>query len=119
MAGAEGLNERELARYAERVGERWPLEQVYVGGARVEDLCGAGAQRERGAEFVVVLVSAFFDGVPWLERVHQAGALWDAAEMGAGADVHCYTPAELERRRGALHPVREAAERGIAVLVGR
>ena len=39
-----------------------------------------------------MLVSEYFGGVPWLERVYQAGALWDAAEMGAEADVHCYTP---------------------------
>ena len=51
-----------------------------------------------------MLVSEFFDGVPWLERVYQAGALWDAAEMGAEADVHCYTPAELGRKREALRP---------------
>jgi hypothetical protein len=63
-----------------------------------------------------VLVSAFFDGVPWLERVYQAGALWDAAEMGAEADVHCYTPAELERKREALRAVREAVEHGIPLL---
>jgi hypothetical protein len=64
----------------------------------------------------VVLVSDFFDGVPWLERVYQAGSLWDRSEMGAPADVHCYTPAEFERRKLALPAVREAAERGVDVL---
>jgi hypothetical protein len=115
-ATTDGVNDRELDRYVQRVGDRWPLEDAYVGGARVEDLQGALPQRERGPEFVVVLVSAFFDGVPWLERVYQAGALWDAAEMGAEADVHCYTPDELERRREALRAVREAVEHGIPVL---
>jgi uncharacterized protein len=54
--------------------------------------------------------------VPWLERVYQAGALWDAAEMGAEADVHCYTPAELERKREALRSVREAVDHGIPLI---
>lgn len=112
VAVAEGLNERELARYARRVGERWTLEAVYVGGARVADSRGAGPQRERGSEYVVVLVSDGFDGVPWLERVYQAGALWDAAEMGAKADVHCYTRAELARKRDALMTVRIAVDHG-------
>lgn len=94
-----GLNRRELARYVRRVGDRWPLEHAVVGGARVDDARGAGPQRERGPEYVVVLVSEGFDGIPWLERVYQAGSLWDAAEMGAAADVHCYTPAEYERKR--------------------
>ena len=76
--------------------------RLIVGGARVDDARGVLPQRERGAEFVVVLVSDGFDGVPWLERVYQAASLWDAAEMGAQADVHCYTPAEFERKREAL-----------------
>ncbi len=82
----------------------------------VEDLQGAWPQRERGPEYVVVLVSEYFGGVPWLERVYQAGALWDSAEMGAEADVHCYTPSELERKREALRSVREAVEHGIPLL---
>ena len=31
-----------------------------------------------------------------------AGALWDAYEMGAAADVHCYTTAEFARTPGQL-----------------
>ena len=45
-----------------------------------------------------------------------AGALWDASEMGAEADVHCYTPSELERKREALRAVREAVDHGIPLL---
>jgi hypothetical protein len=51
--------------------------------------------------------------MPWLERVYQAGALWDAVEMGAPVDVHCYTPVEFERKRLALAVVRETADRGL------
>ncbi|MEA2322259.1 MAG: uncharacterized protein QOD81_2109, partial [Solirubrobacteraceae bacterium] len=72
VAVAEDVNRRELDRYVQRVGDRWPLQRAMLGGARIEDLQGAGRQRERGPEFVVVLVSEFFDGVPWLERVYQA-----------------------------------------------
>lgn len=112
----EGLNRRELDRYLRRVGDRWPLDRALVGGARVADARGAPRQRERGPEWVVVLVSGAFDGVPWLERVYQCGALWDASEMGHGADVHCYTPAEFERKRESLRVVREAADRGIDLM---
>jgi len=84
--------------------------------ARVADLHGAPQQRERGPEFVVVLVSDAFDGVPWLERVYVAGNLWDADEMGARADMHCYTPAELERRVQRLRAVREAVTGGLDLL---
>jgi len=110
------LNRRELERYLERVTDRWPVQRALLGGARVDDLHGAPPQRERGHEYVLVLVSEHFDGVPWLERVYQAGSLWDALEMGAPAEVHCYTPAEFERKREQLPTVREAAEQGLELL---
>jgi uncharacterized protein len=115
-AAAPSLNARELVRYAHRVGDRWPLDRALLGGARVADLHGAGPQRERGHEYVVVLVSPGFDGIPWLERVHQASALWDGGEMGDIADVHCYTPAEFARKREALPSVHETAEHGVDML---
>ena len=85
------LNLGEMQRYLNRVGDRWPLQVVMLGGARVDDARGAPPQRERGPEYVVVLVSRAFEGMPWLERVYQAASLWDGMEMGDSADVHCYT----------------------------
>jgi uncharacterized protein len=113
---ATELNHRELERYVQRVSDRWPLQRALLGGARVADLRGAGPQRERGPEYIVVLVSEHFDGVPWLERVYVAGSLWDAYEMGAPADIHCYTPTEFSRRRENLAAVRETADRGLELL---
>ena len=110
------VNRRELKRYLDRVSDRWPIEVALVGGARIADERGAPPQRERGPEYVVVLVSSAYEGMPWLERVYQAGSLWDALEMGAPADVHCYTPAEFERKRTTLRAVREAAENGLDML---
>jgi hypothetical protein len=113
---AAELNRSELERYVERIGDRWPLHRALLGGARVQDLRGAGPQRERGHEYVVVLVSDAFDGVPWLERVYQAANLWDAAEMGARADVHCYTSPELERKVQRMRIVRETVTDGIDLM---
>jgi uncharacterized protein len=110
------INRGELRRYLERVDGRWRLQRALLGGARVADERGAPPQRERGPEFIVILVSSAYDGMPWLERVYQAGSLWDALEMGAPADVHCYTPAEFERKRVLLRVVREAAEEGLDLL---
>jgi hypothetical protein len=115
LTGVE-LNHRELERYVRRVSDRWPLDRAMLGGARVADLRGAGPQRERGPEYVIVLVSEHFDGVPWLERVYVAGTLWDAYEMGAPADVHAYTRAEFERKRENMAAVRAAAEWGLELL---
>jgi hypothetical protein len=116
IVAADPVNRRELDRYVQRVSDRWPLQRALLGGARVDDDLGRGPQRERGEEFVVVLVSEFFAGVPWLERVYQAGSLWDASEMGDPADVHCYTPDEFERKVTSLRAVRRAADSGIELL---
>jgi uncharacterized protein len=106
------VNRRELQRYLARVDDRWPIDAAVLGGARV----GAPSQRERGPEFVVILVSHAFEGMPWLERVYHAGSLWDGLEMGAPADVHCYTPGEFERKRATLPRVRHAVEHGIDLM---
>jgi hypothetical protein len=107
------LNRTELRRYLDRVGDRWPIEQALLGGARVDDQAGAPPQRERGPEYILILISSAYGGMPWLERVYQAGSLWDALEMGAPADIHCYTPEEYERKLLTLRVVRETAERGL------
>jgi hypothetical protein len=111
------LYSRELERYVRRVSDRWPLQRALLGGAQVDDLHGALPQRERGPEWIVVLVSERFDGVPWLERVHVCGALWDAAEMGAPADVHCYTPLEFLRKRFSLPAIARVDATGIDLPV--
>ncbi|MGH2874141.1 MAG: hypothetical protein ACRDL5_16970 [Solirubrobacteraceae bacterium] len=110
------LHPAELRRYLDRIADRWPLRTALLGGARVDDARGAPPQRERGPEYVVVLVSGAFEGMPWLERVYQAGSLWDALEMGDGADVHCYTPGEFERKRVRTPRVRVVAERGLLLF---
>ena len=116
MITATEVNVHEARRYARRLAERWPLERARLGGARVDDAQGAGEQRERGEEYLVVLVSDGFDGVPWLERVYVAESLWDASEMGAPVEAHCYTPAELARRVEAVPRVARAVSDGVDLL---
>ena len=110
------VNRRELQRYLARVDDRWTIDLAILGGARVADEQGAPLQRERGPEFVMILVSRAFEGMPWLERVYHAGSLWDGLEMGAPADVHCYTPDEFERKRTTLPRVMDAVENGIDLM---
>ena len=110
------LNLRELQRYLSRISDRWPLQVVMLGGARIDDFRGALPQRERGPEYVIVLVSRAFDGMPWLERVYQATTLWDALEMGDPADVHCYTTEEFLRRRTSTPAVKAVFERGLLLF---
>jgi uncharacterized protein len=110
------LNRAELRRYLERISDRWRLDGAYLGGSA---LTGPVEQSLAGPalEFTVVLVSDAFDEVPWLERVYVAGSLWDALEMGAPADVHCYTRAEFERKRDSMPAVKDAVWHGLDLLI--
>ncbi len=110
------LDRTELDAYVQRLAERFPLHRAFLGGARVADARGAAVQRERGPEYVLVLVSTHFDGVPWLERVYQATSLWDGYTMGGRAEVHCYTPAEYARKVRALPVVRQTARYGLTLV---
>ncbi|HWE08230.1 MAG TPA: hypothetical protein VG325_02675 [Solirubrobacteraceae bacterium] len=116
MELATALNLPEVHRYLSRIGDRWPLQIVMLGGARVEDYQGAPPQRERGPEYVVLLVSRAFEGMPWLERVYHAASLWDGLEMGDSADVHCYTLEEFLRRRTTTPVVKAVVERGLLLF---
>ena len=64
-----------------------------------------------------MLVSDAFNEIPWLERVYVTTSLWDGLEMGAPADVHCYTRAEFERKRDVAPAVRDATWHGLDLLV--
>ena len=88
-----------------------------MGGAVVADERGAPPQRERGSEYLVVLVSDAFDEIPWLERVYVAGSLWDGHEMGAPAeDFTGYTRAEFARKSSSMPAVHGAVWQGIDLL---
>ena len=113
---AAALNLGEMQRYLNRISDRWPLQVVMLGGARVDDFRGAPPQRERGHEYVVLLVSPAFEGMPWLERVYQATSLWDGMEMGDLADVHCYTVDEFVRRRTTAPVIKAVVERGLLLF---
>jgi hypothetical protein len=69
-------------------------------------------------EHLVVLVSDGFDGMPWLERTTTARNLWDSGAMKGGVDVHCYTSAEIERKRGTVRPIAAAIEKGSELPLG-
>jgi hypothetical protein len=102
----EEEQERELRDYLKRVGGRWPLDAAYH------------RRRDPQEEHLVVLVSEAFDGMPWLERTTTARNLWDSGTMEGGVDVHCYTPAEVARKRDAVRPIAAAIEKGNELPLG-
>ncbi len=99
MVTAE-LNHRELDRYVRRVPDRFPVERALLGGARVDDANGAPEQRERGPEYVVILVSPHFDGVPWLERVYQASSLGTRTRWARAPRCTATRPSSTSARSG-------------------
>ena len=100
---ADALNERELGRYVRRVGDRWPLarrdRRRRARRRRARRPAPARARRRSSSSCSSRRASTECRGSSASTRRR---SLWDAAEMGAQADVHCYTPAEFERKREAL-----------------
>jgi hypothetical protein len=111
------LNRAELRRYLERIGDRWRLDGAYLGGSALSGSPAEQTLSGRELEFTVVLVSDAFGEIPWLERTYVASSLWDALEMGAPADLHCYTRAEFDRRRDSMPAVRDAVWHGLDLLI--
>ncbi len=116
MPATLALNRAELRRYLERVGDRWRLDGAYLGGSALTGGAVEPSLVGREIEYTVVLVSDAFDEIPWLERTYVAASLWDALEMGAPAELHCYTCAEFERKRDTMPPVRDAVWHGLDLL---
>lgn len=117
MQATLSLNRAELRRYLERIGDRWRLDGAYLGGSALTGGPSEQSLAPRELQFTVVLVSDVFDEIPWLERVYVATSLWDALEMGAPADLHCYTRAEFERKRDTTPAVRDAVWHGLDLLI--
>ncbi len=116
MQATIAFDRAELRRYLDRISDRWRLDGAYLGGPALTGEAPSGWFDDR-AGFTVVLVSDAFDEVPWLERVYVTTSLWDGLEMGAPADVHCYTRAEFLRRRDSTPAVRDATWHGLDLLV--
>ncbi len=120
------LNRPALRRYLDRVNGRWRLDGAYLGGSALIGPAGDAFDADwssiesafygRSAGFTVVLISDAFDEFPWLERVYTAGALWDALEMGAPAEVQCYTRAEFDRKRESSATLRDTLWHGLDLL---
>jgi uncharacterized protein len=124
MEATVALNRAALRQYIDRIGDRWRLDGAYIGGTalngdhtRQPASNGLGrAPEDRPLEFTVVLISSAFEEIPWLERIYTAGSLWDALEMGAAAELHCYTPAEFERKRESSATLRDTIWHGLDLL---
>jgi hypothetical protein len=118
------VSRSELDRYIGRICDRWLLEAAYVCPFSASDASDSGAVGTAwsslypGAtpQLMVVLVSESFDLIPWLERVHVAASLWDADATGVRPEIHCYTAAEVARKRVSLPLVRAAVDDGIDLL---
>ncbi len=117
MQATISLNRTELRHYIERVNDRWRLDGAYLGGSALTGDSPSEMFHDAGAGFTIILVSDAFDEIPWLERVYVTTSLWDALEMGAPADVRCYTRVEFERVRDSAPAVRDATWHGLDLLV--
>ena len=64
----------------------------------------------------MILISEYFAGVPWLERVYQAANLWDAAEMARRGRRALLHAGRVRAQEGSLPVVRAVAEYGVDLI---
>lgn len=82
-------------------------EKVILFGSR------ARGDNLKTSDYDIIIVSKYFENVPFLRRMRKIYDLWNKKEH---LDVLCYTPEEFERKRKEIGTVRKAVEEGIVLL---
>ena len=96
-----------VERLRTRLLQRLRVDVLILFGSRVE------GEADRWSDYDFIVVSPDFTGVPFLKRLPDLYELWHA---DVGVDVLCYTPAEFEALRSEPTIVKDAAERGVALV---
>jgi predicted nucleotidyltransferase len=99
----DGVVERLRARLLQRLR----LEALILFGSRVE------GQTDEWSDYDFIVVSPDLEGIPFIER---GRLLFPLRERGVSYDFLCYTPAEFEVLRTEPTIVKNAAERGVALV---
>lgn len=87
--------------------ERFAPERVILFGSRVR------GEALTHSDLDVLIVSAAFEGVAWLDRSPRVVADCD---IRLGVELLCYTPAEFQRKKQELGIVRAAVDEGVDLM---
>jgi len=99
--------DRIVERLRTRLLQRLRLEALILFGSRVE------GQADEWSDYDFIVVSPDFEDMPFIER---GRLLFSLRERGVSYDFLCYTPAEFEALRSEPTIVKDAAERGVALV---
>ena len=93
------------------------LKRLLLQRLRVETLILFGSRAEGKADewsdYDFIVVSPDFEDIAFMDR---GGLMFPLRERGVACDFLCYTPAEFEALRSEPTIVRDAAERGLALV---
>lgn len=90
-----------------RLVERFGPERVVVFGSR------ARGDALKHSDLDVLVVSAAFRAIPWLDRPVR---VYEECDIRMGVELLCYTPEEYARKRDELGIVRTATAEGVELL---
>ena len=96
-----------VERLKARIGERLQVEALILFGSR------AAGEGDEWSDYDFIVVSADFEGIPFLER---GRLLFSLRERGVSYDFLCYTPSEFQRLSSEITLVREAIRSGKRIL---
>ncbi len=103
---ADPVVRRFAARYLPRLRQRYQPELVLAFGSRVR------GEALVESDLDLLVVSARFRGVPFLER---ASTILTDLDLPFATDVLCYTPEEFARKRRELGIVSLALKEGLSL----
>jgi predicted nucleotidyltransferase len=96
-----------VERLRTRLLQRLRVEALILFGSRVE------GEADEWSDYDFIVVSPDFEGIPFIER---GRLMFPLRERGVSYDFLCYTPAEFEALRPEPTIVKDAAERGVALV---
>lgn len=98
----------EFPRFLRRLKSEVAPSKVLLFGSR------ATGKNLHSSDIDLLIVSDFFQGMPWRKRMHLVMSYWSGS---LALEPLCYTEAEFEKRSKEISIVREAARTGVPLRV--
>ncbi|MBS3132448.1 nucleotidyltransferase domain-containing protein [Candidatus Woesearchaeota archaeon] len=97
----------ELAtKFKKKIGKSIDLDRFILFGSR------AGSGFRQDSDFDLLIISKDFEKIPWYKRAGRFYLMWDEDYP---LEILCYTPEEIERRKGKVGIISEAMQKGVEI----
>lgn len=103
---AQSKNLKLATKFKKKVGKSINLDRFILFGSR------AGKGFREDSDFDLLIVSKDFERIPWYKRPAKFYLMWNEDYP---LEILCYTPEEIEKRKGRVGIISEAMRMGIDI----